>query len=201
MNLFTRLLQTTLDRFVIPLNVYIQRRSQEALPVRTVQQELDARIAAESEEYVLQNMPTAIQFARREDLWDYAWSKKNPRGFIAEFGVCNGYSINRLAAKETQIIYGFDSFAGLNEEWTGAAPKREFDRGGAIPKVASNVPLIKGWFHESLPPFLSAHEGPFAFTHIDCDTYEATDVVLKSLDSRLQDGAIIVFDDYFGYRG
>jgi hypothetical protein len=59
-----------LDRFVIPLNVYIQRRSQEALPVRTVQQELDARIAAESAEYVLQNMPTAIPFARREDLWD-----------------------------------------------------------------------------------------------------------------------------------
>jgi hypothetical protein len=37
--------------------------------------------------------------------------------------------------------------------------------------------------------------------HIDCDTYEGTKIVLDLIPDRLTAGSVIIFDDYFGYRG
>jgi hypothetical protein len=61
--------------------------------------------------------------------------------------------------------------------------------------------LIKGWFDETLPPFLREHPEPFSFVHIDCDTYEATSIVLSAAEGRFRKGTVVVFDEYFGYRG
>jgi len=202
MRLIRRLVREFLDRIVIPLLIHIQYRVGVALPTRTIHQELAIRTAAECADYVQEHMPKALQFIAREQLWDYVWEKRNPNGLVAEFGVWNGYSINRFAKKTTETIYGFDSFVGLQEDWTGAdSGKGGFNRDGKLPPVAKNVRLFKGWFNDTLPRFLAEHAGPFVFIHIDCDTYESTLAVMNMLEARILVGTVIVFDDYFGYRG
>ena len=40
-----------------------------------------------------------------------------------------------------------------------------------------------------------------SFVHIDCDTYEATTTILSLAKDRIVPGTVILFDEYFGYRG
>ena len=98
----------------------------------------------------------------------------NMNGLILEFGVYNGTSINMMSSIfKNQSVYGFDSFVGFPDDgrtdW-----QHDFSREGKMPKVNSNVKLVKGWFNESLPKFLSEHNEPVAFIHIDCDLYSST---------------------------
>jgi len=121
----------------------------------------------------------------------------------AEFGVWKGQSINHIAKRlSPDIVYGFDSFEGLREDWSGwSEPKGTFSLGGKLPKVRSNVRLVKGWFDQTLPSFLQANALPFAIVHLDSDTYEAAKTVLELISSRITEGTVIIFDEYFGYRG
>ena len=147
-------------------------------------------------------MREAVYFRSREDLWDFALSKIEFDGLIAEFGVFKGYSINYFARKlgSDAKIYGFDSFEGLQEDWKGHILRTgEFSLGGRLPKVARNVELIKGWFDQTVPEFLAKHPENLSFVHID--TYEAATSLLKVIGRKLQKGTVIVFDEYFGYRG
>lgn len=81
------------------------------------------------------------------------------------------------------------------------SPKGSFDLAGRLPRVRENVVLIKGWFDKTLPEFLLKYPDKFSFIHIDCDTYEAARTVLALCKQRITSGTIIVFDEYFGYRG
>src|SRR6266481_38719 len=75
----------------------------------------------DSAEYADSEMAEALYFRGKEDLWDFALSKIDLDGVIAEFGVFEGYSINHFAKKlgSKVTIYGFDSFEGLREDWKG----------------------------------------------------------------------------------
>ena len=63
-------------------------------------------------------MQRALYFKSRGDLWDFALSKIEVDGAVAEFGVFKGNSINYFARKlqGRASIYGFDSFEGLQED-------------------------------------------------------------------------------------
>jgi hypothetical protein len=117
---------------------------------------------------------------------------------ICEFGVFQGSTINHLAGKTNKTIFGFDSFEGLPEAWDHGLAKGHFavDR---LPTVRPNVRLIKGWFNESIPPFLTQHGGKIGFLHVDCDLYSSTRTVFELLESRLTPGTVIVFDEYFNF--
>ena len=159
---------------------------------------------ADSAQYAESNMQEALYFRSKEDLWDFALSKIEFDGVVAEFGVFKGYSINHFARKlgSRTTIYGFDSFEGLQEDWKGHILKTgDFSLGGRLPKVPNNVKLIKGWFDRTVPDFVAQGQENFSFVHIDSDTYEAARTVLKILLPKLQKGTVIVFDEYFGYRG
>jgi hypothetical protein len=202
MNLFRKLAGSFVNRALIPFLGYVRYRIHDSVPPYGLLEELTHRTAAECADYVQTEMGNALEFKEREDLWDYVWTKKNPAGLIAEFGVWNGYSINRFAEKTAEVVFGFDSFVGLREDWKGAGhAKGTFDVGGKLPKVRKNVDLIEGWFDETLPPFLAGHGEEFAFIHVDCDTYEAAAAVLSLVGPRIKQGTVIVFDEYFGYRG
>ena len=73
---------------------------------------------ADSAEYADSHMQRALYFRSREDLWDFALSKIEVDGAVAEFGVFKGNSINYFARKlqGRASIYGFDSFEGLQED-------------------------------------------------------------------------------------
>lgn len=119
---------------------------------------------------------------------------------VCEFGVYTGSTINYMAACTEHTIYGFDSFEGLPERWRDGIGAGSFKQ-TTFPDVAPNVTLIKGWFHESLPPFLEEHDGDIAFLHIDCDIYSSAKTILDLLKERINPGCIIVFNEYFNYPG
>ena len=72
---------------------------------------------------------------------------------------------------------------------------------GNLPKVRSNVTLVKGWFDQTLPEYCKKYLGkkPVRFVHIDSDTYEASAIVLKQIEKYLRPGLLILFDELIGY--
>jgi hypothetical protein len=137
----------------------------------------------------------------RLNLHEYALSKVEFNGLYLEFGVHTGKSINYLASKTTNLVYGFDSFEGLPEFWRQGFVKGHFQLND-LPDVQKNVKLIKGLFNETLPLFLKNNSNNnIAYLHIDCDLYSATRTVFESLKTMIIPGTIIVFDEYFNFTG
>jgi Methyltransferase domain len=179
----------------------IIRAAKEQLAATALYDLACKRAVGSSLHYADTNMQSALLFRTAPEVWEFALRKAPTVGLCLEFGVWTGRSINYFA-RRTSVIYGFDSFEGLQEDWSGwSFPKGSFDLKGKTPKVRSNVRLIKGWFNDTLPPFLQQHPDDAAFIHIDCDTYEATATVLALLNGRIVPGTVILFDEYFGYRG
>ncbi|WP_075968138.1 class I SAM-dependent methyltransferase [Immundisolibacter cernigliae] len=150
--------------------------------------------------YVAARMSMARSYARKFDLYDDVISRAPVTGLWLEFGVYTGETINYIAGRASSVIYGFDSFEGLPENWRDGFPKGHFSL-GRLPTVKGNVELVTGWFDETLPNFLSEHPGPISFLHIDCDLYSSTKVVFDLCQDRIVPGTIIVFDEYFNYPG
>ena len=169
----------------------------------SVTNEVLRRAISDSADYAESHMREALCIrGAKDELWRHAFARRTPGGLIVEFGVFRGGSIRFFASLTQETIYGFDSFEGLREDWKGwAARKGTFDMGGVLPRVPANVALFKGWFDQTLPDFLRARGEPFSLVHVDCDTYEATSTVLALVVDRLRPGTVIVFDEYFGYRG
>ena len=142
-------------------------------------------------------------FKKKEDLWKFALSKIEKNQNVFEFGVFKGESINFMSSIRPDLnFFGFDSFEGLQEDWGGSEfRKSHFDLKGNLPKVNSNVKLIKGWFNKSLPDFLKTFNAKTSLINIDCDTYESSKEVLMILENQIISGTIIIFDEYFGYPG
>lgn len=155
-----------------------------------------------SARFINQHLSSAERFTSREDLLKAAAKRtEHLAGCICEFGVYKGYTLSLLAdAAASRMVYGFDSFEGLPEDWrhgfaTGAfrTPIPELDR--------ANVKLIAGCFEQSLPTFLQGHDGDISLAHIDCDLYSSTRTVLQHVATRLQPGSLVVFDEYMNYPG
>jgi hypothetical protein len=164
--------------------------------------ELLQRAIMSSADYAEVHMRDAMGFPTRTELWHYVFGRRLIPGLIVEFGVWQAESINFFAAMSTERIYGFDSFEGLQEDWKGFRfPKGHFSLGGALPAVAPNVYLIKGWFDATLPGFLASHPEPFSFVHLDSDTYEAASSVFRIAADRFVPGTVVLMDEYFGYTG
>lgn len=125
-------------------------------------------------------------------------------GLNVELGVYNGVTIGCLATARPDLeFHGFDSFEGLPEDWDmgqkhvkGSA----FDRKGELPDVPDNVKLHKGWFNETLVPFLDTTSSPISYLHVDCDIYSSTDYSLNLLNDRIVPGTIIRFDELSCWR-
>jgi len=123
-------------------------------------------------------------------------------GLYLEFGVHKGKSINFLSNLiKDKIIYGFDSFEGLKEDWKGTqATKGTFNLNGKIPSLNKNVSPIKGWIQDTLPIFLKRSDN-INFVHIDVDTYDTSNFILKNIKPFLNNGTIILFDELYNCIG
>jgi hypothetical protein len=121
-------------------------------------------------------------------------------GLYLEFGVFSGHTINHIAGLVDRTVYGFDSFEGLPEKWRDGIGAGHF-KVEALPKVRSNVNLVKGWFDKTLPGFLEEHPGDVSFLHVDCDLYSSTKTIFTCLAPRIKPGTVISFDEYFNYPG
>jgi hypothetical protein len=171
-----------------------------------VVQRLWERSAETSVDFIEKNMANAVVFDNREDLWIKGLQAAPAKGLILEFGVFEGVSINFFAdylarKNDSRRLYGFDSFEGLEEDWSGEAlPAGYFNQGGKLPPVRNSVQLIKGWVQDTFPPFLKEHgqEG-IAFIHIDTDTYSPARCILEHAAPYLLPGAVISYDELIGY--
>jgi predicted O-methyltransferase YrrM len=170
-------------------------------PILHPKRELQRRAVNETVDYIVAHASKALAMDTAKDVLIRALrDAKSVSGMYMEFGVFKGATINFMAhLYPEKEIWGFDSFEGLPERWTGNTSS--FDAGGKLPEVRSNVTLVRGWFDRTLPAWLVEHREPIAFVHIDCDVYSSTKIIFDGIGSQLQPGAIIVFDEYFGYPG
>ena len=199
--MFKNIILKLLAPFIATFRIFLYYGLPQRLSRPTAIDLLEKRALESSAEYIEKNGSSAVVFKTRSQLWSFALNQITLNGIHAEFGVSWGKSItffaNRLPPEQT--IFGFDSFQGLKEDFAGTQfTKGAFTTGGELPKVPKNVVLIKGWFNEMLPVFLTNNLEHFSFIHLDADTYDSTKVVLDLLEDRIISGTIVVFDEYIG---
>ena len=117
-------------------------------------------------------------------------------GLWLEFGVFKGESSTEILSHDKtkkQILYGFESFLGMEEDLTPNNPKGICSL-DYRPVYHTNVCLIEGLVQNTLVPFLKEHlNEPIAFANLDM-TYSPTYYTLKTLTEykTLVKGSIIV---------
>jgi hypothetical protein len=142
-------------------------------------------------------------------------------GDYLEFGTFRGatfvsaYHFARLHRLRDMHFYGFDSFEGLPET-KGLDANSEFAarqyacdladfknilKQARVP--ARSVTLTKGWFDQSLTEELRAGLSlkKAALIWVDCDLYSSTIPVLEWIVPYLQPGTVLIFDDWYCFKG
>ena len=163
---------------------------------------IQGKLGAAAHVIVPVHTPESIHFAvstsRPIGLGDFL-AKALVDGWVLEFGVAGGDTLREIAGlNKARIVYGFDSFEGLPEEWRPGFPKGEF--ACSIPQdLPHNAELVIGLFEKTLPEWLALHPGPVAFVHIDCDLYSSTKCVLGHLAPRFISGTVLAFDEIVNY--
>ncbi len=186
--------ENTLEKLAEPI---LQKLLKRELYDINLQMQKDA--LAETAQFVKANMFQTAQYKDRVALVKSVLEQPLIKGLYLEFGVFQGHSINYISSMvPLETVHGFDSFEGLPESWMPGFDKGMFEV-SSLPPVNSNVQLIKGWFNETLPPFLTGNEHNCAFIHVDCDLYSSTKIIFNELKNRIVDGTVIVFDEYFNY--
>jgi len=149
---------------------------------------------------IIQNIPN-INIYPLTYVFEHMKLKHKPNTLWLEFGVASGKTINYISEFTNEKVYGFDSFEGLPEKWRDGYNKGAFNRNGILPKVNSNVELIKGWFNETLLNFIQTHDKKVSFIHIDADLYSSTKYILDVLKNYMDKDCIIIFDELVNYQG
>lgn len=157
--------------------------------------------------------------------------KSETIGNYCEFGVYQGVSIVRALQAEKKWrkkmgkayvdqFYGFDSFKGL-PNFTNADTMSNYEvfQPGQFDNTSiqqvyellaqENLPkervsLFEGYFEDTLfseETLKRIQYNSIAIVHIDCDLYSSAVQCLDFLTRRIADGAVILFDDWFCYRG
>jgi O-methyltransferase len=147
--------------------------------------------------------PDLPAFPHRFDLYDFIAREVIAEGAIdyLEFGVWKGESLIRwteLNAHPESRFWGFDSFEGLPEDWSGVCPAGSFDLGGKAPTIADpRVRLVKGWFHNTLPGFLKTFQprSRLVINH-DSDLYTSVMYCLTMTDRVMVPGTVVMFDEF-----
>ncbi len=110
----------------------------------------------------------------------------------------------------------FDSFEGLPELKGPDALTEDFKPGQFKTSTEefwshlkrrrvdpSKVITVEGWFQDTLNEETRTRLGlqKAAIVHIDSDLYESAKLALDFVTPLLQDGTILIFDDWFNFRG
>ncbi len=118
---------------------------------------------------------------------------------VLEFGVYRGRTLSQIRKAlpvEKFKVFGFDSFVGLPEDWTGTNLKKgHFSTRKSIPQI-EGVKFHVGWFKDTIPEYQKDAQD-ISLLHIDCDLYSSTIDILYGLHPWIKEGTIIVFDEWF----
>lgn len=172
---------------------------------------------------VIQNI---LSYTPREKIIENAMgfvAASQVEGDYMEFGVYKGmtfisaFHIAQKTNLKSMNFYAFDSFQGLPEitevdsdihrpfsNGDYSCDANKFKKNISLTKVdLSKVKIISGWYDEVLneetkKKFLIKKA---SIVWIDCDLYKSTVSVLNFITNHIEDGTIIVFDDWFCFRG
>jgi len=117
-----------------------------------------------------------------------------------EFGVSGGSSFRWWLEKNTNPaskFFGFDTFEGLPEKWGAYAKGAMAVQLEALHITDGRASFYKGLFQESLVPFLATYKSSNRkLIHLDADLFSATIFALSQLYNYLNDGDILMFDEF-----
>jgi hypothetical protein len=175
---------------------------------------------------LFQLIRNTLAYTPREEILDFAMhfvQESALEGDYLEFGVFRGHTFAgafhtaRRYRLDGMHFYAFDSFCGLPpSSGVDAAGFQHFEKGDFACSHQDfldnlrwehvdldRVTAVPGWFHEVLTGDLKRRL-PLkraAIVWVDCDLYESTIPVLDFITDYLQNGTVVIFDDWFCYRG
>lgn len=153
---------------------------------------------------------------------------RNVPGDIIEFGVFKGASLARLAcflelfhkqaSNTTKVIHAFDTFDHFPEaqyepdhytraQFIEAAGSQSLSvaqlKHYFLPRFGEDtLHWVDGDILNTLTEFLARHpEKRFSLINIDVDLYEPTQFILQHVYPRMNEGSIIMLDDYQFFPG
>jgi len=156
--------------------------------------------------------------------------KSEVRGDYFEFGTYQGASLKNAIKSFSKLsarynyegecrFYGFDSFEGLPDLTAGdelesyqvfeggqyaCGKDQVYDNVISSAGDGINLELIPGYYSDSLsdPRVIEKFSGmSAAVIHIDCDLYSSAADCLRFIEDKYTDGTLILFDDWFCFRG
>jgi O-methyltransferase len=154
------------------------------------------------------------------DIFEFGVYTGRSLALLAHYHEVNKRSIHQIDFPRR--VVGFDSFAGLpagdeHPRWkTGMfSVNHSFHpickQGDRVTEQIIymlfekyNLPppcIEAGEFSQVLPQVIGSKYRQAALVHVDCDLYESTKTVLYGLAPILQEGSILLFDDWFNFRG
>lgn len=120
----------------------------------------------------------------------------------------------RRALVQNIKFHAFDSFLGLPRLEAADSGSEDFSAGQfecskddflrnlkAFGVDLNRVHVHEGWFSDVLERTELLHYPPASIIWLDCDLYSSARDALNICSSILQDGTIIVIDDWFSYKG
>jgi hypothetical protein len=165
-------------------------------------------------------------YTPREEMLDMAMEfvqKSGLEGDYLEFGVFEGdmfsfsFHMAKRYSRDQMRFYAFDSFRGLppisGVDTDGFEHFKEGQYPCTEPEFLANlrqykvdlkrVTTVPGWFNEVLNEQLkeSLPLKRAAIVWVDCDLYESAVPVLEFMTDYLQEGTVVIFDDWFAFRG
>ena len=168
-------------------------------------------VSKESYEFFKKHIVECSNFNKDEDIRSFciqkALSNSKNNFLFCEFGVFKGHSIklfSKFLLDKNKIIYGFDSFAGLEEEWISSDynPVGKFSLNQKKPKLPKNVKIVQGRVEDTIETFLKDNSGnKIIFSHMDMDNYNPTKYTLEKIKPFLTQGSIVLFDEFYGFQG
>lgn len=141
---------------------------------------------------------------------------KGVKGDYLEFGVYKGnslikfYKLFQKYGLEDIRIFAFDAFKGLPVSEGGVFNKGEFH----YPKDLflrrmkkagvdfKKILIVEGFFNTSLTEDVKKKHAlsKAAVIHVDCDLYESTVDVLRFCENLVQEGTVLILDDYLSFQ-
>lgn len=113
-------------------------------------------------------------------------------------------------------FFAFDSFSGLPSTDAFDRQTNDFVEGKFacdLPAFRKNIKsggvdlskvvTVPGWFEETcVAETIKKYEmRAAAIIHVDCDLYDSASVALKFIEPLLVDGTVLIFDDWYCFRG
>jgi hypothetical protein len=153
----------------------------------------------DADKWFAEHSDTDIKIFANKDIEQhlrYALTQVTTNNLFLEFGVRDRATFD-VIKEYTDMTHGFDSWTGMPWPWQLTRlvePEKTGPHLAAksIPESNDTQTFWSGLFEDTLPKFLSKHNLPISFLHIDSCYYKSAYQILSALDANITEDTIIV---------